>query len=126
MSVIGNAVEPMAPPIAEELKMLVKRLVCLRENFNTLADDFGVYIDHPPMVDDEPSPPDASGLAALRTEITRINIQISLIEQLHERLYAAQAQLFGIGSGKWQTADTPIPNTPGNYAPVRTGDFRAP
>jgi len=105
--------------------MLVKRLVCLRENFNTLADDFGVHIDHPPMVDDEPGPPDASGLDVLRTEINRINAQISLIEQLHERLFVAKAQLFGVGDGQWETTDTPMPNTPGNFAPVRTGDFRA-
>ena len=111
--------------------MLVKRLVCLRENFNTLADAFGVHNDHSPMTDTEAGSPDAPGLDALRTEITRINTQICLIEQLYDRLFAARTQLFGfdVGEGQWQTTDTPqsrlMHNTPGNYAEVRKGDFRA-
>ena len=106
--------------------MLVSRLVCLRENFNSLADDFGVRSDKAPMPDTEAGPTEnAPGLDVLRTEISRINNQISLIEELHERLFAARAQLFGVGDGRWQSTDTPMPNTPGNFAPVRKGDFRA-
>jgi len=115
--------EPMAPPIVEELDAVVKRLECLNEHFNNLATDFGVHLDHPEMVhpDREKQSP---GLDTLRKTITEINAQISLIEQQHERLFAARTQLFGFGETQWQTTDTPLPNTPGNYAEVRKGDFR--
>ena len=120
--------EPMPPPIAEELDSLVNRLTVLNENFNSLATDFGVHVDHPKMI-----APDGKkispGLDTLRQAITEINAQILLIEQQHERLFAARTQLFGFGDCKWQTTDTPpaglMPNTPGNYSEVRKGDFRA-
>ena len=118
--------EPMAPPIAEELDSVVNRLTVLNENFNSLATDFGVHLDHPEMVapDGQKISP---GVDTLRKTITEINAQISLIEHHAERLFAARTQLFGFGDGKWQTTDTPtpMPNTPGNYAEVRPGDFRA-
>ncbi len=119
--------EPTAPPITGELQMLVKRLVCLRENFKTLADDFGVHSDKTPPqdMDTEPGFPDAPGLDALRTEITRINSQVTMIEELHERLWLARTQLFGLDETKWQATSTPMPDTPGNYADVRKGDFRS-
>ena len=114
--------EPMPPAVIEELQSLVSRLSCLRENFDTLANDFGVLIDQPPM----PATPEGEtpGLDGLRTEITRINTEIALIEQLHERLFAARSQLFGFGDGKWQATGNPVPNTPGNYPPIQAGDFR--
>ncbi len=116
--------EPMAPPITEELCTINHRLVCLRENFDTLANDFGIHLDQPEM----PSVVDGAngpGLDALRLEVTRINTQIALIEQLYDRLFAARAQLFGVGEGQWQTTnkdDAPIPR---NYPPIQAGDFRA-
>ncbi len=99
--------EPMAPSIAAELQLLVKRLLGLRENFNTLADDFGVHIDHEPMAETAEGHQGAPGLDILRTSICDINTQISLIEQLYDRLYAARAQLFGVGDGKWHTTSPP-------------------
>ena len=118
--------EPMAPPIAEELSMIDKRLACLRENFNTLANDFGVHLDQPDMPPTTEGPPDAPGLDALRTRVTQINTQISLIEQLYDRLFAARAQLFGIGESQWETTDEPMPDAPNRgYGPIRKGDFRA-
>ena len=120
--------EPMAPPIAEELDSLVNRLTVLNENFNSLATDFGVHLDHPEMIAPD-GPKISPGVDTLRKTITEINAQISLIEQQHERLFAARTQLFGFGETQWQTTDTPqarlMPNTPGNYAEVRKGDFRA-
>ena len=115
--------EPMTPPITHELDSVVKRLICLKENFNSLSNDFGVTLDHPEMAhpDRQKTNP---GLDTLRTTITEINAQISLIEQQHERLFAAKAQLFGVGDGQWHATDAPLPNTPGNYGPVREGDFR--
>ena len=107
---------------------MVNRLTVLNENFNSLATDFGVHLDHPEIVapDGQKISP---GLDMLRSTITEINAQISLIEQQHERLFAARTQLFGFGDCKWQTTDTPqarpMPNTPGNYSEVRKGDFRA-
>ena len=102
----------------------MNRLTVLNENFNSLATDFGVHLDHPKLVapDGQKISP---GLDMLRSTITEINDQISRIEQQHERLFAARTQLFGFGDSKWQTTDTPMPNTPGNYAEVRKGDFRA-
>ena len=99
--------EPMAPSIAAELQLLVKRLLGLRENFNTLADDFGVHIDHEPMAETAEGHQGAPGLDILRTSICDINTQISLIEQVYDRLYAARAQLFGVGDGKWHTTSPP-------------------
>ena len=124
MSVIGNATQPMTLAIAEELDLLIKRLTTLNENFTQLSNDFGVTLDHPEMTrpDRQKSGP---GLDTLRTAITEINAQIALIEQQHERLFAAKAQLFGVGDGQWHETDAPPPNTPGNYGPVRTGDFRS-
>ncbi len=121
--------EPTPPAVIEELQNLVSRLSCLRENFDTLTNDFGIQLpeldDMPPIVD---SHPDTPGLDGLRTEITRINTQIALIEQLHERLFAARSQLFGFGDGRWQTTTDAKPPVgfPDNYGPVRKGDFRAP
>lgn len=122
--------EPMAPSISAELQLLVKRLLGLRENFNTLADDFGVHIDHEPMAETAEGHQGAPGLDILRTSICDINTQISLIEQLYDRLYAARAQLFGVGDGKWQDTDTPQTRLMSNdqgplVAPIRKGDFRA-
>jgi len=118
-----TATEPTAPPIAEELDSLVNRLTVLNENFNSLATDFGVHLDSPEMIASD-GKKISPGLDTLRQTITEIKAQISLIEQQHERLFAARTQLFGFGDGQWQAADNPIPNTPGNYAEVRKGDFR--
>lgn len=109
--------EPMAPSINEELQLLVKRLLCLRENFATLADDFGIHIDQPEApaetAETAEKHPGAPGLDALRTSICDINTQISLIEQHYDRLYAARAQLFGVGDGKWHSTNpAPITDTP--------------
>ena len=120
--------EPMAPAINDELDEIIKRLACLRENFDSLANDFGVHLDHPEMVHPNCTNPPGLGIDKLRLSITEINVQIGLIEQQHERLFAARAQLFGVGDGQWQTEIGPVPSlsddTP-KYAPVRTGDFRA-
>lgn len=116
--------EPMTPAINDELDEIIKRLACLRENFDSLANDFGVHLDHPEMVHPNRTNPPGLGIDKLRLSITEINAQISLIEQQQERLFAARAQLFGVGDGQWQATDAPVPNTP-DYGPVRTGDFRA-
>lgn len=117
--------EPMPPAVIEELQNLVSRLSCLRDNFDTLANDFGVLIDQAPMpATPEGETPGLDGLDGLRTEIARINTQVALIEQLHERLFAARSQLFGFGGGEGQATDNPIPNTPGNYPPIKAGNFR--
>jgi len=109
--------EPMAPSINEELQLLVKRLLCLRENFATLADDFGIHIDQPPTpAETAEGHPGAPGLDALRTSICDINTQISLIEQHYDRLYAARAQLFGVGDGKWHSTN-PAPMTDSQCPP---------
>ena len=89
--------EPTAPPVTEELCSINHRLVCLRENFGTLVNDFGVHLDQPDQPDMPAVAKGAPGLDVLRTEITRINTQIALIEQLYDRLFAARAQLFGVG-----------------------------
>ncbi len=105
--------------------MIIKRLACVCENFASLANDFGVHLTQPevPRPDRNPEGP---GLDNLRTAIAEINVQIALIENQHERLYAARAQLFGVGDGQWTTATgPPLPNTPGNYGPIRQGDHRA-
>ena len=125
MSVIGNAIEPMTPPIAEELETIISRLNNLRANLATLGDDFGVHLPEQTELPRPDRDPQAPGLTSLRNAITEINTQIALIEQQHERLYAARAQLFGVGDGQWQTSDAPLPSTPGNYGPVRAGDFRS-
>ncbi len=117
--------EPMAPTIYSELQTLSIRLAGLRENFETLANDFGVHLDQPDMPPTADAPPQNPGLDGLRTEITQINTQIALIEQLYDRLFAARTQLFGLAEAGWQETDTPLPHTPGNYGPVRRGDFRA-
>lgn len=105
--------------------MIIGRLNNLRANLATLGDDFGVNLPEKiemPPVDRNPK---LTGLDNLRSAIVEINTQIALVENQHERLYAARAQLFGVGDGQWQTSDAPLPNTPGNYAPVRAGDFRS-
>jgi len=117
--------EPMQLPIVEELDSVAIRLSNLNENFNSLATDFGVHLDHPEMVHLDRAK-QSPGLETLRTAITEINAQISLLEQHHEGLFAARTQLFGFGDSQWQATDTPLPDTPGNYAEVRKGDFRAP
>ncbi|MCK4793323.1 MAG: hypothetical protein KAV87_56865 [Desulfobacteraceae bacterium] len=118
--------EPMPPAVFAELQMLVKRLECLRENFDTLANDFGVHLPEQVELPATPdSHPDSPGLDGLRTEICRLNGQVSMIEQLHERLFAARSQLFGLGSAKWETQGTIPSDMASNHGPIRQGDFRA-
>ena len=104
--------------------MIIKRLANLRTNLATLGDDFGVHLDQQEVPQPDRNP-QAPGLDNLRNAIVEINTQIALIENQHERLYAARAQLFGVGDGQWHETDAPPPNTPGNYGPVRAGDFRS-
>ncbi len=123
MSVIGNAIEPIAPPIAEELEMIIKRLANLHTNAATMANDFGAH-PHQPEASRPDRIPEGSGLDHLRNAIKEINTQIALVETQHEHLYAARAELFGVGDGLWRETDAPLPNTPGNYPPVAAGNFR--
>jgi len=111
--------EPTQPHIAESLENIIKRLMSVRENLSCLANEFGIHLDHPemPHPDRERTLP---GLDQLRLAITEINTQIAYIEQEHDRLYAARAQLFGIGDGKWQECDMPNPG-PG---PIQQGNWR--
>ena len=103
--------------------MIIKRLTIHRENVSSLADDFGVHLDHP-----EHAHPDRErrqpGLDQLRMAITEINVQIAMLEQQYERLYAARAQLFGVGDGQWHETNVPI-DTPPQFQgrEVRKGDY---
>ncbi len=107
---------PSLPHVTEELDMIVKRLVTLRERFADLANDFGVHMDHPEMPNpvDEGTPP---GLGQLRLAIGQMNSQIALIEQEHSRLFQARAELFGI-TEKWSEG-------PANSGPIQPGNFRS-
>lgn len=124
-------VEPMASSINGELEQVIKRLEGLRESFTGLADKFGVPLPeqkhaHPNR---DPENPQSTGLSELRTAITEINIQIYKLEQERDRLFLAQVELFGVGDDEWHETDVSIdapPHTPGNYGPVRPGDFRTP
>ena len=98
--------EPTQSHIAESLEMIVKRLMSVRENLAGLADEFGIHLDHPEMPHPDRDRP-LTGLDQLRLAVTEINTQIAYIEQEHQRLYAARAQLFGIGDGKWRECDAP-------------------
>lgn len=104
--------------------MIIGRLNNLRTNLETLGNDFGVHLPEQLEMPKPDRNPKASGLDNLRNAIVEINTQIALIENQHERLYAARAQLFGVGDGQWQTTDAPLPSTPGNYPPVAAGNFR--
>ena len=86
--------EPMTPPIAEELDSVVKRLTVLNENFNSLATDFGVHLDHQEMVapDGQKISP---GVDPLRKTTTEINAKITLSQYPAERMLAALRQLLG-------------------------------
>ncbi len=110
---------PSPPHVAEELDMIVKRLVGLRQSFAELANDFGVHLDQPEM----PNPVDEGtqpGLDQLRLAIGQMNAQIAYIEQEHSRLFAARAQLFGIGDSKWHETNAPV-----GHGPIQPGDFRS-
>lgn len=99
--------------------MIVKRLANLRTNLATLADDYGIFLDHPEM----PHPDldrTLPGLDRLRLNITEINTQIAYIEQEQERLFAARVQLFGIGDGKWHETNAPV-----GHGPIQPGNFRS-
>ena len=104
--------------------MIIGRLNNLRTNLETLGNDFGVHLPEQLEMPKPDRNPKALGLDNLRNAIVEINTQIALIENQHERLYSARAQLFGVGDGQWQTTDAPLPNTPGNYPPVAAGNFR--
>lgn len=118
----------LPPTIHEELEQVVKRLYSVRERFGTSLDELGVHMEEPEQahpVRGSENPRDV-GLAALRTTITEINIQIANLEHEADRLLRARAELLGVGDNQWH--ETQVSVETGNVPPgrqIRPGDFGA-